>query len=263
MSTKTAKTTGLGKGGAKRHKRVLRDTIRGITKPALLRLGRRAGVKRISGTVYEETRSIIKVQLENLVRTAVTITEHLRRKTVEPSDVFAAARLHGTPLVANAVTGVKSERSRLHRGKTGKTSTERKKERKEKTKVARETKAKTSTTSTTKSKKTKATGSPKGAAKAHRFRPGTVAMRVIKKQQKSDKLIIPMVAFSRLVREIGQDYHEGLRFAKSALNALQILIEHYIIHLYMAANNAAIHAKRVTLFTKDLQLARRLRGERA
>ena len=55
---------GLGKGGAKRHRKVLRDNIQGITKPAIRRLARRGGVKRISGLIYEETRGVLKVFLE-------------------------------------------------------------------------------------------------------------------------------------------------------------------------------------------------------
>ena len=73
---------GLGKGGAKRHRKVLRDNIQGITKPAIRRLARRGGVKRISGLIYEETRGVLKVFLENVIRDAVTYCEHAKRKTV-------------------------------------------------------------------------------------------------------------------------------------------------------------------------------------
>ncbi|XP_061577621.1 histone H2B-like [Cololabis saira] len=75
---------GLGKGGAKRHRKVLRDNIQGITKPAIRRLARRGGVKRISGLIYEETRGVLKVFLENVIRDAVTYTEHAKRKTSVP-----------------------------------------------------------------------------------------------------------------------------------------------------------------------------------
>ncbi|KAL9255824.1 Histone H4 type VIII-like protein [Drosera capensis] len=78
---------GLGKGGAKRHRKVLRDNIQGITKPAIRRLARRGGVKRISGLIYEETRGVLKIFLENVIRDAVTYTEHARRKTVTAMDV--------------------------------------------------------------------------------------------------------------------------------------------------------------------------------
>jgi histone H4 len=63
---------GLGKGGAKRHRKVLRDNIQGITKPAIRRLARRGGVKRISGLINEETRGVLKGFLENVIRDAVT-----------------------------------------------------------------------------------------------------------------------------------------------------------------------------------------------
>merc|ERR1711936_1174897 len=78
---------GLGKGGAKRHRKVLRDNIQGIPKPAIRRLARRGGVKRISGLIYEETRGVLKVFLENVIRDAVTYTEHAKRKTVTAMDV--------------------------------------------------------------------------------------------------------------------------------------------------------------------------------
>src|SRR5687768_1002667 len=73
---------GLGKGGAKRHRKVIRDSIHGITKPAIRRLARRGGVKRISGLIYEETRGVLRAFLEGVIRDSVTYTEHARRKTV-------------------------------------------------------------------------------------------------------------------------------------------------------------------------------------
>ena len=91
-------TEGLGKGGAKRHRKVLRDNIQGITKPAIRRLARRGGVKRISGLIYEETRGVLKVFLENVVRDAVTYTEHARRKTVTAMDVVYALKRQGRTL---------------------------------------------------------------------------------------------------------------------------------------------------------------------
>ncbi|XP_069054361.1 histone H4-like [Lepisosteus oculatus] len=84
---------GLGKGGAKRHRKVLRDNIQGITKPAIRRLARRGGVKRISRLNYEETRGVLKVFLEN-----VTYTEHAKRKTVTAMDVVYALKRQGCTL---------------------------------------------------------------------------------------------------------------------------------------------------------------------
>nr|CAN63421.1 hypothetical protein VITISV_023523 [Vitis vinifera] len=90
---------GLGKGGAKRHRKVLRDNIQGITKPAIRRLARRGGVKRISGLIYEETRGVLKIFLgERDSADAVTYTEHARRKTVTAMDVVYALKRQGRTL---------------------------------------------------------------------------------------------------------------------------------------------------------------------
>ena len=88
----------LGKGGAKRHRKVLRNNIQGITKPVIRRLARRGGVKRISGLVYEETRSVLKIFLENVIRDAVVYTEHARRKTVSAMHVCYALKRAGRTL---------------------------------------------------------------------------------------------------------------------------------------------------------------------
>ena len=86
---------GLGKGGAKRHRKILRDSVCGITKPAIRRLARRGGVKRISGFVYEEVRGVLKIFLTNLIRDTVVYTEHARRKTVVAMDVVHALKRQG------------------------------------------------------------------------------------------------------------------------------------------------------------------------
>ncbi|OBR03703.1 Histone H4 [Colletotrichum higginsianum IMI 349063] len=89
---------GLGKGGAKRHRKILRDNIQGITKPAIRRLARRGGVKRISAMIYEETRGVLKSFLEGVIRDAVTYTEHAKRKTVTSLDVVYALKRQGRTL---------------------------------------------------------------------------------------------------------------------------------------------------------------------
>merc|ERR1712214_1734 len=81
-----------------RHKRLLRDNINSITKPAIRRLARRGGVKRISGLIYEETRSVLKVFLENVIHDAVTYTEHAKRNTVTAMDVVYALKRQGRTL---------------------------------------------------------------------------------------------------------------------------------------------------------------------
>ncbi|CAD6569906.1 MAG: histone H3.1 [Tremellales sp. Tagirdzhanova-0007] len=102
-----------------------------------------------------------------------------------------------------------------------------------------------------------------GVKKPHRYRPGTVALREIRRYQKSTELLIRKLPFQRLVREIAQDFKTDLRFQSSAVMALQEASEAYLVSLFEDTNLAAIHAKRVTIQPKDLQLARRLRGERS
>uniref|UniRef100_UPI00398F0203 histone H4-like n=1 Tax=Pristiophorus japonicus TaxID=55135 RepID=UPI00398F0203 len=87
---------GLGKGGAKRHRKVLRDNIQFITKPAILRLTCRGGVKRISGLIYEQTRGVLKVFRENVIRDVITYTEHFKRKPVTAMDVMYALQRQGS-----------------------------------------------------------------------------------------------------------------------------------------------------------------------
>ncbi len=94
----SARGKGIGKGGAKRHRKVLRDNILGVTKPAIRRLARRGGVKRISGLIYAETRGVLKSFLGVTIRDAVTYTEHSRRKTVTALDVVYALKRQGRTL---------------------------------------------------------------------------------------------------------------------------------------------------------------------
>eukprot|EP00577_Skeletonema_sp_RCC1716_P026903 CAMPEP_0113435492 /NCGR_PEP_ID=MMETSP0013_2-20120614/36301_1 /TAXON_ID=2843 ORGANISM="Skeletonema costatum, Strain 1716" /NCGR_SAMPLE_ID=MMETSP0013_2 /ASSEMBLY_ACC=CAM_ASM_000158 /LENGTH=191 /DNA_ID=CAMNT_0000325863 /DNA_START=8 /DNA_END=584 /DNA_ORIENTATION=+ /assembly_acc=CAM_ASM_000158 len=102
-----------------------------------------------------------------------------------------------------------------------------------------------------------------GVKKPHRYRPGTVALREIRKYQKSTDLLIRKAPFQRLVREIAQDFKTDLRFQSTAVLALQEASEAYLVGLFEDTNLCAIHAKRVTIMPKDIQLARRIRGERA
>jgi histone H3 len=102
-----------------------------------------------------------------------------------------------------------------------------------------------------------------GVKKPHRFRPGTVALREIRRFQKSTELLIRKLPFQRLVREIASEFKNDLRFQSSAVLALQEAAESYLVGLFEDTNLCAIHAKRVTIMPKDMQLARRIRGERS
>ncbi|RVE65480.1 hypothetical protein OJAV_G00116980 [Oryzias javanicus] len=102
---------------------------------------------------------------------------------------------------------------------------------------------------------------PSTPTKKRRFRPGTRALMEIRKFQKSTDLLISKRPFSRVVREICLQFsREDLRWQVFALMALQEAAEAFLVLLFSDANLCAIHAKRVTLFPRDIQLARRIRG---
>ena len=106
-------------------------------------------------------------------------------------------------------------------------------------------------------------GYASGVKKPYRYKPGTIALREIRRYQKSTETLIRKLPFQRLVREIAQDFKTDLRFQSSAVVALQEASEAYLVGLFEDTNLCAIHAKRVTIMPKDIQLARRIRGERA
>ena len=100
-----------------------------------------------------------------------------------------------------------------------------------------------------------------GIKKPHRYRPGTVALREIRRYQKTTDLLIRKSPFVRLVREIGHNLKNDVRFQSSALLVQQEASEAYLVGLMEDANLCAIHAKRVTIMPKDMQLTCRIRGE--
>ncbi|XP_018862126.1 uncharacterized protein LOC107204183 [Parus major] len=311
---------GLGKGGAKRHRKVLRDNIQGITKPAIRRLARRGGVKRISGLIYEETRGVLKVFLENVIRDAVTYTEHAKRKTVTAMDVVYALKRQGRTLYGFGEKGARHHprrdggRGRSKGGRAGRKGCwegavrsgklqqrlppvpilpplppargifklcpvangsrplalanhsallpinsgsvaaaravfshsaaavlvrdmARTKQTARKSTGGKAPRKQLATKAARKS--APATG---GVKKPHRYRPGTVALREIRRYQKSTELLIRKLPFQRLVREIAQDFKTDLRFQSSAVMALQEASEAYLVGLFEDTNLAVVSA---------------------
>jgi histone H3 len=102
-----------------------------------------------------------------------------------------------------------------------------------------------------------------GLKKPFRFRPGTVALRQIRKYQKGTELLIRKTSFQRFVREVAQDFKADLRFQVHALEAVQHASEGYLVGVFEDSQLCAVHGKRITIQPKDIQLARRIRGERA
>ena len=107
----------------------------------------------------------------------------------------------------------------------------------------------------------KTTPIPMGIKRPRRFRPGTIALREIRKFQKSTDLLIRKLPFQRVVKEIATKYKSDLRFQTQAILALQEACEAYLVNLFEDTNLCAIHARRVTIMTKDMMLAKRIRGE--
>ncbi|KAI1375759.1 histone-fold-containing protein [Hypoxylon crocopeplum] len=106
-------------------------------------------------------------------------------------------------------------------------------------------------------------GDPIPYPRRRRYRPGTVALREIRRLQNSTDLLLRKLPFSRLVREIAltmRPVDEGMRWQSQAILALQEAAEAFLVHLFEDANLCAIHARRVTIMQKDIQLARRIRG---
>ena len=101
-----------------------------------------------------------------------------------------------------------------------------------------------------------------GVKRPHRFRPGTQALREIRRYQKSTELLIRKLPFQRLVKEVADDFRDDLRFQSHAIMALQEASEAYLVSPFEDTNLCAVHAKRVTIMPKDLKLALRIRGER-
>lgn len=95
--------------------------------------------------------------------------------------------------------------------------------------------------------------------KKHRYRPGVIALREIRRYQKSGDLLIRKMPFQRLVREIAQKFQIDFRFQTSTLLALQEASETYLTDLFENTNLCAVHGKRTTIKSEDMRLARRIR----
>ena len=222
---------GLGKkqrglSGARRHRMILRDNIQGITKPAILRVAHRGGAKSLSGLMYEETRGILKVFLDNLIWHAAISMEYARRKTFQVGDLDFALRAKNEYLIAGVDPNAKN-------------------------------------TASLKGCKLRPRSEKDPEKPRRRAKAGTNALREIRYvQKKSDCLIFPRLSFERLVREIAQDYVTDARFRKGFLLLTQLTAENYLVGLYEDATLSALHADRVKVMPKDIQLARRIRKER-
>lgn len=210
-------------GGAKKVRRVLRDNDRRLTKSAFAHLAHKAGVKSISSLMYEESRGITKVYMEKIIQSAVTITNHSGRKTIQRGDIEEALHVNGYKVYAPE--DLSSKRCDTYEHTHGKS---------------------------------------KSGPKTKKASRGTRSIREIRFYQKqADCHYFSKAGFATLAKEITQDYVSDYLWSADAIQLLMIVTEDYLIKLYEEANLCTIHAGRETLKPSDVQLVRRIRGERA
>ena len=215
------------------------NAIRGITKPAIKRLSYRAGVRELSGLVYEESRGVLIVLLERLLRSAINYMEYNKKVTVN-EDMISAALLD-RPNMSGEWSAAAQARKKSTKPPI----------------LAKGCKLKTK-------KPRPAPPADAPAPRRRRARRGVAALRAIRYYQKqSSCLLIPRASFQKLVRVLSQDFFSGTRFTKGAFILLQYAVENYMVGLFEDAQLGAIHGRRVTIYPKDIQLARRIRRERS
>lgn len=212
--------SGRGHKNVKSPRKVLRNNIEGVTKPAITRLANQAGVPRLSGLVHEDVRDVVRVEVEKLIKAAVAYMEHAKRKTLSSEDFLNAyENVNGKKFYGSAPEKGCDVYHRAEKAKG-------------------EKKRKTS--------------------------PKKIAVQKIKHYQKqTDCFMIRLLPFNRFVREVGQDYKDELRYSENFLNMMHGAVERHIVEVLSDAFHVTVHCKRTTLYAKDVQLARKLRGERA
>lgn len=224
VSSKKSSAQKTKKGGVKRI--IRKDTIENVGKKPLQRLFRVAGIERCSVHSYETVRTILKRNIDQVLSKAVIYMEHDRRSTLQIEDLENALKSCGLRLGAGINKNAKTQSLK---GSVARTST--------KKAPASEDKA-------------------EGEKKKHRFKPGTVARREVAFYQKhSDCLFIHKKNFQELVREVGQDYSEKIRYAGDMFDLFQLSMEYRIRKVLSNALLVARHANRAGVTSKDIHLA--------
>jgi len=232
------------KGGVMKHRKILRDNIQGITKPALQRMVLKAGIPECSGLCYEELRGVLKVHLEKTVRDSVTYTEHDRAKRVQVRHVQKALEGLGRESYAR-LCGQRTTQLNptVGAGNVMKRSTVKDCKRKSPAVCSADV--------------------HHNSSAVGRWHKGTSSLAAMRKTQKQTTCHnFSKVPFERLIREVAQDFKTDLQFAPEAVDMIQSDAEAYLLDLLQSAAYIVIAAKRRRLQPKDIQTARRIRNER-
>jgi histone H4 len=218
QSVKATKTNNPNK--VKKPREVMRDSILGITNPAIKRLAHRAGIPRVGKLSYDAIRAHIQIDLQEIIKQVAIALQHTGSKTVKTKHVEFALR-GIDPRWTIAV--------HYEKGDLGK-------------------KAETHRKSHTETNK--------DGKKPHKFRAGVEVLRDIRRMQKSEDPIFPAYPFNRLVRELMQDHLEDIRYEARALGLLRLYIEDCILKLLQNALMCALSDHRITLDPRDISLAK-------
>ena len=203
----------------------IRPAIQKITRPALRRLMQRAGVTRTNGLVWEVSRGVLEIFVVNLVNASLTAMEHQRRKTLRPEDVRAGAAHMGVTIAGTT------------RQKSGKPVCKR---------------------AVSQSRHDQFRYKEGGGGKL----PGNRVLRNVRRMQRTVCHVLPRGPFKDLVKESMQHFVSDARLSSEAAEMIQLMAERYLVGLYEDAILCAIHAKRTTISPRDIQLTRRIRGEK-
>ena len=308
-------------GKARRHRRVLRDNIQGITKHHINRLAARGGCVKVSQLIYEEIRGVTKVFLESILRDTIRFTEHERSYTVTPEHVLSACARQGRtmwgtgrlPLPNQSVhkyqqkgPALENPESSKHGGFMHEFTMRRAENAAEAPEYSSLTAAKYSRccydgsieehekelaealVDAENSAKEEALEYEEGrkeeaereraqeeeAKQEEGYVPLTdkqetkrrlhsQSLDLVRKMQTCEERVIPCMPLARLCMEIGQDFKTDLYFSPVAINLLDELLETYLVGLFEDSNLQAIHGKRIDVRCQDIQIARRIRGERS
>ena len=289
-AAKKAEATAAPRGAPRRHRRVLRDNIQGITHHAIGALGARAGVLKLSKSVDEELRDVTKWFLTELVRDTVTFAEHARSTGVLPEHVIKALRQLHHPggralfgmsmgqaeqdtasfapplnvpplLVATYPTvifdwkaaGAAAEAAADTREAEAKADEDEDKDENENEDENEEEEK----------KKEKEGDEPENESEDAIKARHQAALRMIRSEQRQTGPCLPFMPFAQIVAEIGQDFRADLHYHPAALRIMVEALQCYLIGLFKDANLQALHAQRDYVSPVDIQIARRIRGERA